>query len=188
MYSISYESIIKGFPKTIKPPAELEKLVNWANENEHQMGGLFELYADEEGKCLEYWANVDYLNDHFAQFGIGPSGAPTGIWRDDAGTEKIVYLHDDEFFGDVIADTFLNFMRILAIGYDDVNQSCELTIQELNKLAENEDLNQGHNPAFKAWVEKEFNTTVPATGDEVFIKERSSFNDWINKATQNRRL
>jgi hypothetical protein len=42
MYTISYEAIIKGFPKTIKPPIELEKLVKWTNENEHKMGGSFE--------------------------------------------------------------------------------------------------------------------------------------------------
>jgi hypothetical protein len=181
MYSISYESIIKGFPKTIKPPVELEKLVKWANENEHKMGGSFELYADEEGKCLEYWSQSKYLNDDFAQFGIGPSGAPTGIWRDDDGTERIVYLHDEERWGDVIADSFLNYLRILAIGYDDVNESCDLDIQAYNKLCEREDLNQGHNPDFKNWVEKEFKTIVPATGDEVFIKERNSFNDWLTK-------
>jgi hypothetical protein len=182
MYTISYEAIIKGFPKTIKPPVELEKLVKWANENEHKMGGSFELYADEEGKCLEYWSQSTYLNDHFAQFGVGPSGAPTGIWRDDEGRERIVYLFDEERWGDVIAESFLDYLRILAIGYDDVNESCNLDIQAYNKLCEREDLNQGHNPAFKAWVEKEFNTIVPATGDEVFIKERDSFNVWLNKS------
>jgi hypothetical protein len=181
MYTISYEAIIKGFPKTIKPPAELEKLVNRANENEHKLGGSFELYADDEGKCLEYWSQSKYLNDNFAQFGIGPSGAPTGIWRDDDGRERIVYLHDEERWGDVIAESFLDYLRILAIGYDDVNESCNLDIQAYNKLCERENLNEGHNPAFKAWVEKEFNTIVPATGDEVFIKDRNSFNDWLNK-------
>ncbi len=181
MYTISCEAIIKGFPKTIKPPAELEKLVEWANENEHKLGGHFELYADEEGKCLEYWSRADYLNDYFAQFGIGPSGAPTGIWRDDEGKESIVYLYDEEGFGVTIAENFVDFMRLLAIGYEDVNQGCDLTIQECNKLAGNKNLDEGHNPAFKAWVEKEFQTVVPATGDEVFIKEKTLFNDWLEK-------
>jgi hypothetical protein len=180
MYTIDYETIRKGFPKTIKPPIELQKLVQWANENEHKMGGLFELYADEENKCLQYWANVDFLNDRFAQFGVGPSGAPTGIWLDDDGKTHIVYLHDEERWGDVVADNFVNYLRILAIGYDDVNASCDVNIQTYNQLCGRENLNTGHNPAFKAWVEKEFGTTVPATGDEVFIKERDKFNIWLD--------
>jgi hypothetical protein len=181
MYSISYENILKGFPKTIKPPVELERLVNWANANEHKLGGSFELFADEENKCLEYWANTDCLNNNFAQFGIGPSGAPTGIWKDDEGKESIVYLYDEERYGVVVADSFLNYLRILAIGYDDVHVSCDLDIQEFNKLCEREDLNQGHNPEFKAWLEKEFDTTVPATGNEVFIQEKDKFNLWLDK-------
>ena len=107
MYTINYDDIIKGFPTTITPPPELKKLVEWANANEHKMGGKFELYADD-GKCLEYWSRNRYLNNNFAQFGIGPSGAPTGIWRNDVGVEKIVYLYDEEMFGFVVAASFLD--------------------------------------------------------------------------------
>jgi hypothetical protein len=131
---------------------------------------------------LEYWSQSKYLNNQFAQFGVDPSGASTGIWRDDDGRERIVYLYDEERWGDVIAESFLDYLRILAIGYDDVNESCNLDIQTYNKLCEREDLNTGHSPAFKDWVEKEFNTTVPAAGNEVFIKERNKFNDWLNKS------
>jgi hypothetical protein len=181
MYTINYEDIVKGFPSTITPPPELRKLVEWANANEHKMGGYFELYADD-GKCLEYWSQNRYLNNNFAQFGVGPSGAPTGIWRNDDGVEKIVYLYDEEMFGFVVADSFLDWMRILAIGYEDTNHSCNQTIQEYNKAMEREDLNEGFNPAFKVWVENEFNTTVPLTGDEVAKREEHSFNNWIIKA------
>jgi hypothetical protein len=181
MYTINYEDIVKGFPSTITPPPELRKLVEWANANEHKMGGYFELYADD-GKCLEYWSQNRYLNNNFAQFGVGPSGAPTGIWRNDDGVEKIVYLYDEEMFGFVVADSFLDWMRILAIGYEDTNHSCNQTIQEYNKAMEREALNEGFNPAFKAWVENEFKTTVPLKGDEVAKREEHSFNNWIIKA------
>jgi hypothetical protein len=74
-------------------------------------------------------------------------------------------------------------LRILAIGYNDVHESCDLSIEEYNKLCGNEDLQMGHNPAFKVWVEREFNTKVPITGDEVFKKQREIFNDWLTKTT-----
>jgi hypothetical protein len=182
MYSISFENISKGFPASIHPPEALEKLVAWANANEHKLGGYFELYADEEGKCFEYWSGVNRLNEHFAQFGVGQSGAPTGIWRNEDGKEYIVYLRDEEGSGVVIAENFTDFLRLLAIGYEDVNQGCELTLQECNQLAGNEDLNQGHYPQFKAWVESEFKTSVPLTGNEVFIQDETLFNHWLQKA------
>jgi hypothetical protein len=61
----TFQKIIKGFPATIKPPSELESLCKWADANEHQMGGYFELYADEEGKAFEYWSCSNYLNPTF---------------------------------------------------------------------------------------------------------------------------
>jgi hypothetical protein len=181
MYQVAYEAILKGFPKTITPPPELKKLVDYANANEHQLGGSFELFADEEGKCMTYWSGVDFLDGHFAQFGVGPSGSPTGIWRDDDGKECIVHLSSDERHGDIIADTFVNYLRILAIGYSDVNESCEFDIQAYNKLCERENLTEGHYPKFKAWVEQEFKTTVPANGHAVFLKERTQFVAWLER-------
>jgi hypothetical protein len=182
----TFEQIKNNFPPTIKVPIELEKLCNWADANAHEMGGYFELCADENGNCFDYWSNTKYLHGHFAQFGVGPSGAPTGIWRNDDGKEYIVYLYDEEAFGKIIAENLVDFMRILAIGYEDTNQSCDLTIQDYNKLCEATDLNKGHNPAFKAWVEQEFTTTVPLTGHEVYVANEIVFIEWFKRRVYER--
>jgi hypothetical protein len=175
----TFDNLQKGFPATIKPPIELQKLCDWADANNHNISGYFELYADEEGKALEYWSQANYLNDHFAQFGLSPNGSPIGIWKNDEGKEYILRLDSEGAGQSIVAENFVDFLRILAIGYGDISESGNYTLQEAN--VDEEDKNQGFNPTFKAWVEKEFQTTVPTKGDEVYVFENTLFDAWLKK-------
>jgi hypothetical protein len=177
MNSPTFEEIKKGFPATIPIPDGLEKFCAWYAANEALPGGDFELFADD-GEAITHWSRIPDLHPYFVQFGSTGNGSMIGIWQPKAGKQIYMHLSADEGWGTELADNFVDFMRLLAIGYETLGYFSELTIQELNKLAENEDLNQGFNPAFKTWVETEFRTTVPTTS-LAFKREGTPFNDWI---------
>jgi hypothetical protein len=174
----TFQEIKNGFPATIPVPEGMEKFCNWYAENEALPGGDFELFADD-GEAITHWSRIPDLTDYFVQFGSTGNGSMIGIWQPEVGGKQ-TYLHlsADEGWGIELADNFVDFMRLLAIGYETLGYFSEHTIQELNKLAEHEDLNAGFNAAFKAWVETEFKTTVPTTNLE-FKQEGTPFNDWI---------
>jgi hypothetical protein len=173
----TFEEIKKGFPATIPVPDGLEKFCAWYAANEALPGGDFELFADD-GESITYWSRIPDLHPYFVQFGSTGNGSMIGIWQLEAGKQTYMHLSADEGWGTELADNFVDFMRLLAIGHEHLGYFSELTIQELNKLGEHEDLNQGFNPAFKTWVETEFKTTVPTT-NLAFKREGTPFNDWI---------
>jgi hypothetical protein len=174
----TFQDIKKGFPSTIPIPEGMEKFCDWYNANEALPGGDFELFADD-GDAITHWSRIPDLNPYFVQFGSTGNGSMIGIWQPEAGGKQTyMHLSADEGWGTELADNFVDFMRLLAIGYETLGYFSEHTIQELNKFAEHEDLNQGFNRAFKAWVESEFKTTVPTTNLE-FKREGTPFNDWI---------
>ncbi len=172
-----FQDIKKGFPATISIPEGMEKFCNWYEANAALPGGDFELFADD-GEAITHWSRIPNLNDYFVQFGSTGNGSMVGIWQPETGKQKYMHLSADEGWGTELADNFVDFLRILAIGYETLGYFSEHTIQELNKLAEHEDLHQGFNPAFKTWVETEFQTTVPTTNLS-FKQAGMPFNDWI---------
>ncbi len=173
----TFQEIKNGFPATIPIPDGMEKFCDWYNANEALPGGDFELFPDD-GESITYWSRVPDLHPYFVQFGSTGNGSMIGIWQPEAGKQIYMHLSGDEGWGTELADNFVDFLRLLAIGYEHLGFFSELTIQELNKLAENEDLNAGFNPQFKAWVEREFQTTVPTTSLS-FKREGTPFNDWM---------
>jgi hypothetical protein len=173
----TFQEIKNGFPTNIAIPDGLEKFCDWYAANEALPGGDFELFADD-GAAITHWSRIPDLHPYFVQFGSTGNGSMIGIWQPESGKQTYMRLSADEAWGTELADNFIDFMRLLAIGYETLGYFSEHTIQELNKLAENEDLNQGFNPQFKAWVEKEFNITVPSTNLS-FKREGTPFNDWI---------
>lgn len=173
-----FEDIKKGFPTTIAIPEGLEKFCAWYEANEKLPGGDFELFPDD-GEGITHWSRIPDLNPYFVQFGSTGNGSMIGIWQPEAGGKQTyMHLSADEGWGTELADNFVDFLRLLAIGYETLGFFSEHTVQELNKLAENEDLNRGFNPTFKTWVETEFKTTVPTTNLS-FKREGTPFNDWM---------
>jgi hypothetical protein len=173
----TFQDIKKGFPSTIAIPDGLEKFCDWYEANQAFPGGDFELFADD-GEGITHWSGIPNLNPYFVQFGSMGNGSMIGIWQPEVGKQTYMHLSADEGWGTELADNFVDFLRLLAIGYETLGYFSDHTVQELNKLAENEDLNQGFNPAFKTWVETEFKTTVPTTNLS-FKREGTPFNDWI---------
>jgi hypothetical protein len=173
----TFQEIKNGFPVNIPIPEGMEKFCDWYNANEALPGGDFELVADD-GEAITHWSRIPNLNSYFVQFGSTGNGSMIGIWQSEAGKQIYMHLSADEGWGTELADNFVDFLRLLAIGYETLGYFSEHTIQEMNKFAEHEDLNKGFNPDFKKWVETEFKTTVPTTNIG-FKQEGTPFNDWI---------
>jgi hypothetical protein len=173
----TFQEIKNGFPANIPIPEGMEKFCDWYNTSQALPGGDFELFADD-GEAITHWSRIPNLNSYFVQFGSTGNGSMVGIWQPEAGKQKYMHLSADEGWGTELADNFVDFLRLLAIGYETLGYFSEHTIQELNKIGEHEDLNAGFNPDFKKWVETEFKTTVPTTNIG-FKQEGTPFNDWI---------
>jgi len=191
----TFENIKKGIPNKITLPIALKKLCEWTEQNGYPISGCFELRADD-GQTMDYWTGYPTdknLTDRLGFFGVGSTGDLYGFWIDKAGNQKIIYL-STEGGGEryVLANNFVDFLRLLAIGYDeigwaDMNKSPEEwnVEQGLNK-------NEGINPKFREWVEQEFQVKTPKKGAEIADFDNKEFYNWteeqIKRLAKNRAM
>ncbi len=175
-----FEEIKKGIPKDIILPAELQKLCEWTEINGYPISGYFELRADD-GETMRYWLGFDNLSNRFGIFGAGSDGSLYAFWIDDNNKQKIVHLGSEGDAVYVLAENFVDFLRLLTIGYDEIGfADMSKTIEDWN-LEIGNDKEEGVNTKFIDWVEKEFNVKVPKTGNEIADFDNEEFKDWIEK-------
>ncbi|MBO0321970.1 hypothetical protein J0X14_06660 [Muricauda sp. CAU 1633] len=175
-----FENIKKGIPKNIRIPEELKKLCEWTEKNGYPISGCFELRGDD-GETMRYWLGFDDVSDRFGLFGAGASGDIYAFWLDDTGNQKIVHLGSEGDAIYILADNFIGFLKLLAIGYDEIGfADMNLTVEEWNLNVGN-DKNEGINPKFMNWVEQEFQVKVPKKGNEIADFSNKEFHGWINE-------
>lgn len=173
-----FKKIKAGIPDSIKIPNELEKLCSWFDKHAYPISGEFSLYADD-GKSMEHWLGFSDVSDRFGIFGMGPDGSLYAIWLDKEGHQKVVHLgsEGDELF--ILAENFLDFLRLLAIGYDEISLAdLDMGIEEWNATIEQE-ADFGRNPNFQSWVEREFHVSIPQKGAEIMNITDKRFEKWI---------
>lgn len=175
----TYQEIKKGIPNRVSIPAELEQLCNWTDTNGYPISGYFELREDD-GETMKYWLGFDDLSDRFGIFGAGPDGSLYSFWIDDAGEQKIVHLgsEGDQLY--ILANNFIDFLRLLAMGYDEIGHAdLNQTVRDWN-IAIGEEAGEGINPKFQKWVEDTYQVTLPLKGNEIVNLENESFSKWID--------
>ncbi len=165
------EDIKKGFPETLPFPKELALLIDWVNENGYPISGCFELRADD-GDTMFYWFGFRDVESKLGQFGAGADGSLYCIWDTETGVYPIVHMGSEGDEIKVLAENFVDFLRLLAIGYD------ELGFEELTSPPEEDE----SNPVFQQWVKKQFGVSIPKVGSELSINENLDFESWVNKA------
>lgn len=176
----TYQEIIKGIPEQIDIPAAFEKLCYWTDKNGYPISGQFELRADD-GETMRYWLGFDNVSHRFGLFGAGGDGSLYAFWIDDDGRQKIVHMGSEGDHVYILADDFIDFLRLLAIGYDEIGHAdLGKPVREWNIEIEQEEDN-GINPAFREWVEKEFGVRVPDTGSEIVDVDDHTFSNWIEE-------
>lgn len=176
----TYKKIIKGIPIRTDIPPEFEKLCSWTETNGYPISGYFSLRADD-GDTMRYWLGFKNLSDRFGIFGASPDGSLYSFWIDDENKQKIVHLGSEGGELYVLADNFIDFLRLLAIGYDEIGfADLNMTIQEWNsEIGQEKD--KGFNTKFRGWVEKEFKVQIPDKGSEIVDVNNTTFRDWIEE-------
>ena len=180
-----YEQLAAVLPERMKLPEPLAKLYAWIEQRGHyrdtpngmRIGFLYPLEDDGEsnsGTWVEFFAegfptgyefgdNTASAPERLCVFAkTGADGSMAALWLDADGATRVVHLGSGS--GStmlcVLAEDAVDFLRLCAIGYDELCWG-----EELSAPPEREhDLGTLPNPAFRRWVETTFSTTVPSTG------------------------
>jgi hypothetical protein len=163
--------LAKSFPPLIQLPQELRMLCDWATQNGYPISGYFELSR----MMMRVYACGSVRKKQSATWhNLVPSrmvlSIAFGQQRD--GREPIVHMGSEGQNNIVLASDTLGFLRLLAIGYD------EIGFADLSSPPDGEHLN----PAFQTWVTKTFNVSIPKFGNEITVpaqKANDNFQKWI---------
>ncbi|SFD75521.1 SMI1/KNR4 family protein [Pseudoalteromonas denitrificans] len=190
-------------PSTMHIPEPLKKLFKWIEINnfceETEFGRIGYLYPIDKirrewseserpgGTYIEFYAEQDsdsfyFVNDNiknrlriFAK--TGGDGSVAGFWLDDDGNQKIVHIGSGSgsILACVLADDPIDFLRLIAIGYDEICWNEDFGLSLLDSFKKNE-FTVKPNLKFQDWLVHEFNTTIPSTALEV-VKNPAEFGD-----------
>ncbi|NEX94118.1 SMI1/KNR4 family protein [Caulobacter sp. 17J65-9] len=140
-------------------------------------GGTDIEFAAEGNVNLRYWfrsEDPDLMNRLCVFAKTGGDGSMAAFWLADDGTQKIVHLGSGSGSTTVcvLADDPVDFLRLLAIGYDEICWGDELS-EPPN--ASGEFIVQP-NRAFAAWVAETFKVTIPERGTDI-VRHLASMGD-----------
>lgn len=148
------------------PEKELKE--NW-NDNEREGGTLIE-FAAGEPENLKYWfggKNDNEIRQRLCVFAqSGREGSESAFWLTENGDLKIVHMGSGSgsILSCVLADSFLDFLRLLAIGYDEI---CWDENFPFPPNENNDDIIVKPNVKFQSWVKETFNVDIPKTALEI---------------------
>lgn len=171
---MEFLNIKSGFPESLPCPSELEELIDWTQRNGYPISGYFELRADD-GDTMFYWFGFRDVETKLGQFGAGPDGSLYCVW--DAGSSRypIVHMGSEGQENKVLASNFIDFLRLLAIGYD------ELGFDDISMPPDEDESNR----KFKSWVKNRFGVSIPRCGNEITNVAQANepnFQQWIDVA------
>nr|WP_315106008.1 SMI1/KNR4 family protein [uncultured Campylobacter sp.] len=98
--------------------------------------------------------------------GSGSEGSMCALWLDDTGETKIVHMGSGSgsTMTCVLTRNGLDFLRLLAIGYDEI---CWSEAFSSPPNSDEDELFVHPNEPFKQWVRERFKTTIPQTALEI---------------------
>ncbi len=156
-----------------------EELKNGWTETERPGGTIIEFYA-EGNTNLEHWfgvSNPEVLNKLCVFAQTGAEGSMVAFWLDPDGNQKIVHLGSGSgsTLVCVLAENAIDFLRLIAIGYDEICWNEEFS-EPPNTNLEEDDCFVKPNIKFQTWVSEKFNVEIPKTASEV-VKHPSEMGD-----------
>ena len=170
------DSLAASFPEGIELPSEFRVLCDWVSENGYPISGYFEL-REHDDETIRLWFGSDAAVGSLAQFGAGPDGSLYCLWRSCDGRLPIVHMGSEGQDNFVLASTPTDFLRLLAIGYDEIGYA------DLDAPPFVEDAGQTINPLFQQWVTETFDVSIPQSGSEITDPAQASHDDfqkWID--------
>ncbi len=147
-------------------------------DNERDGGTMIE-FLPRGVDDLKYWFGGEE-NDEvkkrmcvFAQ--SGAEGSECALWLSDSGQIKVVHLGSGSgsMLSCVLADNFVDFLRLLAIGYDEI---CWDENFPYPPNENDEDFIVKPNLKFQNWVKETFNVEIPKTALEI-VKYPATMDD-----------
>lgn len=162
------EKVKTGFPSNIEFPNILSQLCSWDEEEngDRTISGSFELYVYGRNS-FSRWVDREDAQNHFGIFGLSPDGGMYCVWLQDNGNQPIVYIGNDQF-AMVVAKNIEEFLKLLAIGYD------EICGPDLSQPPEEE---SGINRKFQAWVSQKLGAPIPTTGQAIVDLAKAESDD-----------
>ena len=155
-----------------------EKLKAEWTETERPGGTDIEFLAEGNAN-LKYWfghERPEVLNRLCVFAQTGAEGSMAAFWIDDDGNQQIVHLGSGSgsILCCVLANNPIDFLRLLAIGYDEICWNSAFS------MPPNADAAGGlfvhPNVAYQDWVKKTFSVTIPQTAAEI-VKHPSEMGD-----------
>ena len=137
-----------------------------------------------------YGSRDERVLERFSVFAkTGADGSMGAFWRDDDGRVRIVHFGSGSgsTLMCVLADDPVDFLRLLAIGYDEICWD-----EHFSERPEALEPRVLPNEPYRAWVTSTFGVTIPATALEI-IRHPNSMDDddpqddfarWVRKATR----
>ncbi|MCI0703468.1 MAG: hypothetical protein L0241_20505 [Planctomycetia bacterium] len=166
----------KGFPKGVTLPAELRALCDFADEQDGEVSGLFEFQTEGQTFALAWFNREPEPAKQFAVFGYGPDGSLYALWLHDglkSDKAPVVMLDSECQDSKVIARDFREFLRLLAIGYDEPGRYPTLEPENPKSAAK-----------LRKWLKAEYGLVPPKTGDEIVTEAQGQHPDlmaWIRE-------
>ena len=171
------DALASTFPSAIQLPEEIRALCEWTTTNGYPISGYFEL-REHDDATLRCWFGSEAAIGSLAQFGAGADGSLYCVWRSPDGSEPIVHLGSEGDAIYVLAPTPIEFLRLLAIGYD------EIGFADIASPPTEEDRQENVNPVFQSWVAETYGVTIPANGAQIVqpdADKHAELQSWINE-------
>lgn len=172
---------------------ENKLMENWY-ENERSGGTRITFYPGGT-ENLKYWFGCgenEELKQRLCVFAqTGDEGSESAFWLTDEGELKIIHMGSGSgsMLSCVLADNALDFLRLLAIGYDEICWDEDFPYPPNENP--NGDMIVKPNTEFQNWVTQSFGVDIPRTALEIVkfpacMDDESSedeFFNWIQKFT-----
>lgn len=105
-------------------------------------------------------AAVPGIEDRLVPFArTGGDGSHVALWLDEDGRQWVVHL-GSEGFACVVGGTSLDFLRLLAVGYEEISGDCLDGPDKPPGQA-------GRNATYRAWLTERYRTTIPKTAADI---------------------
>ena len=149
-----------------------DKIKESWTDNERIGGTMITFNVDEESYRnelleIQYKEHLEEVKHRLLVFArSGADGSECALWLDDEGHTQIVHIGSGSgsMMTCILVKNALDFLRLLAIGYD------EICWDEYYSLPPNNDKNEMFvhpNTQYQEWVQNTFHTTIPKIGLEV---------------------
>ena len=156
-------------------------------------GGTYIEFAAAGNANVHYWIGHDrpeVINRICVFARTGEEGSEAGFWIDDNGNQRIVHMGSGSgsVLCCVLGDTPLDFLRLLAIGYDEICWNDEFPYSP-NAPEQNRDLFIHPNIKYQDWIKSTFNVDIPACALDI-VKHPAEMGDtdtpddfcqWVNQ-------